>query len=211
MKDSSFKQSGWALLAGCLLMVVTMVLHPTGGNFKHILAIASMGIIAHSIAIASVPISLVGFWGLHQRLKQTPFLSRLGMAFMLLALIAAALAAAINGLALPLYVQRYAEATPELIEQLIPILRYGTALNHAFDFMLMGGVGVSMLIWSICFLQNTGIPRWIGYLGIILCAGLLGSFIFGFYLVDLQGFRLFIFGWVIWVVATGISLIRMQK
>jgi hypothetical protein len=86
--EQSYKPFGWSLVTGCLLMVVTMILHPTGGSFEQIINIATMAIVAHSIAIFSVPFTWVGFWGLQLKLTQNSFLSLLAFAFASIALIA---------------------------------------------------------------------------------------------------------------------------
>jgi hypothetical protein len=72
----------------------------------------------------------------------------------------------------------------------------------------MGGVAASMLVWSWCVVRDPNWTSWIGYLGISLTLGLLIALISGVNLVGLFGFRIFIFGWVIWVVTVSIKLIR---
>ena len=58
------KGAGLSLIVGSLLMIVTMVLHPVGGDFNHLVKIFTMGKIAHGIAILSLPFVTYGFWGL---------------------------------------------------------------------------------------------------------------------------------------------------
>ena len=43
------KSAGFALLAGSLLMLSTMILHPEGGNLQHLLKVARIVVISHSI------------------------------------------------------------------------------------------------------------------------------------------------------------------
>ena len=206
MKTNSEKHTTLYLLLGVLLMVVTMVLHPTGGNFERLLANANIGIAAHSLAIASVPFSALGFLGLSLVLKKDAFFSRLAFAIMTLGLIAAMLAATLNGLALPLFVKKYADATPETIDAIRPIFHYNMVLNHAFDYILISAMFLSTVMWSIAIIRTKVLPAWVGYFGLLLVTAFLAALLLGFYFLDLYGFRVFIFGWVAWIVLAALKL-----
>lgn len=192
-------------------MFATMVLHPVGGDFEHLLAIRQMGIIAHGLAIFSLPFSALGFIGLSQHLGINRFFTRLGLAFMLLGLVAAMLAAAINGLTLPFFISDYAEAGPATIEAIHPILRYNMALNHSFDYLLIGAMFLSTFLWSIAIFRSGKLPRLVAYLGFLIVAVVLIAGMSGFYFLDLHGFRMFVLGWLAWILAAGVSLWRSKK
>jgi len=215
MNKQSNKTTGWALLLGSFLMFITMILHPTGGGgFEGLLRHANFAIIAHALAIFSIPFSAVGFFGLAQRLDESQFLSRLALAMMLLGLVAAMLAAALNGLAQPMFALQYEGADETTIDTLRPIFRYNMALNHAFDYILIAGMFFSTFLWSIAILRTQAsamadrFSKWLGYLGIALFVIGLISIVSGFYFLDLHGFRIFIFGWLIWIVSVGGSILR---
>ncbi len=70
------------------------------------------------------------------------------------ALIATLLAAATNGLILPLYLLHYKEAAPETISAINPILRYGFTVNLAFDYIYTGAFCLAILSWSIAILTR---------------------------------------------------------
>ncbi len=202
------KNAGIALVIGSFLMLVTMVLHPAGGDFQHLVLIFNIIIISHALAVLSVPFSLVGFWGLKDRLQGAPFLSHLAFAIIAVGLMAAVAAAAINGLALPLFVKRYSDASAATLEAIRPILHYGSALNHAFDFILIGAVCLAVLLWSIAVIVTKRIPTWVGYYGLLLSALAILMLSLGFHFVDLHGFRWFIFGWVSWIIIIGVIMIK---
>jgi len=209
MNTQSNKTTAWALLLGSFLMFVTMILHPTGGGgFEGLLRNANFAIIAHSVAIFSVPFSAIGFFGLAQRLDESQLFSRLALAMMLLGLIAAVLAAALNGLAQPMFALEYEGADETTIDSLRPFFRYNMALNHAFDYILIAGMFFSTFLWSIAILQTQAFAKWFGYLGIALFLIGLISIVSGFYFLDLHGFRIFVFGWLIWIVSVGVSILR---
>ena len=210
-KDNFNKTTGYALLFGSFLMIVTMGLHPSGGNFEHLIKATKFIVISHTLAIASIPLSIFGFWGLTKRFTNHQSLSIAAFIFLTIGQFSALLAAAINGLALPFFVNQYKDATPEFIESIKPILKYGSALNHAFDYILMGNICVAVCIWSVLILKSKEFPLWLGYLGILLNVGFLISLVAGFGFVDLFGFRIFIFGLVSWILAVGIFQVKSKQ
>ncbi|MFK8161924.1 MAG: hypothetical protein AB8H12_05620 [Lewinella sp.] len=153
-----------------------------------------------------MPFSALGFIGLSQHLGINRFFSRLGLAFMLFGLVAAMLAAAVNGLTLPFFISDYAEANQATIAAIKPILRYNMAFNHSFDYLLIGAMFLSMFLWSISIFRSGRLPRWLAYLGFTIVAVVVGAGVSGFYFLDLHGFRMFVFGWLVWIVATAVSL-----
>lgn len=188
-----------------------MVLHPVGGDFEHLLRIIPVAVISHCIAILSIPFISIGFYGIMKRLGATSFFSIAGFAIAITGLVAVLIAAALNGLALPFMVKAYEGASTDVIESIKPILRYNSRLNHAFDYIYIGATCLSMLFWSISILKTRPFSLWIGYLGLALASGALLMLLFGFYFVDLQGFRIFIFGGVAWNVSMGVLLLRIKN
>ena len=210
-KENSHKTTGYALLFGSFLMIATMGLHPAGGDFQHLIKATTFIIVSHSLAIASVPLSIFGFWGLISRFNSHKSLSIAAFIFMAIGQFAALLAAAINGLALPIFINRYKDATPEFVESIKPILKYGSALNHAFDYILIGNICVAVFIWSILIVKTKQFPMWLGYLGIFLNIGLLILMLSNFNLVDLFGFRVFVFSLVIWILGVGVFQVKTKE
>jgi hypothetical protein len=204
------KSAGIALIAGSLLMVVTMVLHPMGGNLEHLIKTARVIIISHTIALLAIPFLAVGFWGLTKKLGTNNFLSVTAFSMVLFGLIAAMIAAAINGLALPIFIQQYKDAPSDITAPLKQVLRNNISINQAFDFVFMGAISLSTLFWSIAILITKEISQWIGYFGIILFVIVIGMLISGFVFVNLNGFRLYILANVIWFGVIAIVLIRSK-
>ena len=187
-------------------MVVTMVLHPAGGSLEHLYKITTLIIITHSLALVSLPFSLLGFWGLRKRLEKQKLLSNAGFVTMALGIFAVMCAAATNGIALPLFINHFRDATPGTIESIKLIIIYNTSLNQAFDFIYIGAACGSVLLWSVAILKTGSFPKWIGRYGIILTLFTIIALIAGFIFVNLAGFRIFILGFVSWIVIIGINL-----
>jgi len=202
------KQAGISLIVFTVLIVCTMVLHPTGGNFDYLLKIAGMVIISHSIALLSLPIATVGFWGLTKRLGTDQFLSVTAFVIACFSLLAMLMAATMNGLVLPFFVQRYREAGPAMIESLQPFLKYNATVNTAFDDMYTAAFCLAMLLWGVVMLQTKRFPAWVAWLGIALAILGITLLVTGFAFNSLHGLRLFISGVTVWILAVGIVMIN---
>lgn len=207
--DQSFKRaSGLSLIIGSLLLTLTMILHPSGGSIEHILHVVQVNMISHSLAIASLPFIGFGYYGVATALLTKSKISILALAVATLGLVAAMMAGTINGLTLSLFLQGSAEDLQNQVEVIKAIMRYGFAINRPMDFILMGAFMLSMGIWSVLILRTTVFPQWLAYLGLGLVAlGILG-FAMRFDYIHLDGFRIFIFGMVGWIVGMGVALMR---
>jgi len=191
-------------------MVVTMVMHPTGGSFEHLQHISAMIIITHSLAILSVPITLLGFWGLTKKLSVENPYAMVAFIAMCVGMFAVLLAAAVNGLALPLFIGQFHDLTSGTINSLSLLLKYNGALNHAFDYIFIGGVCVAIALWSAVIIETNAFPQWAGYFGLVTCILVIGGLIAGFVFVDLTGFRIFIAGLVVWMITIGVLLNKLE-
>ncbi|WP_420317076.1 hypothetical protein [Ekhidna sp.] len=207
MESKNYRGAGVALVIASLLMIVTMVLHPVGGNFNHLLKIVTIGRVTHAMAILSLPFVSFGFWGLTEKLGASS-IAKISFLFMLFGLIAVMLAAAVNGLILMDFVKSYENASKEVIDSLKPIFILIRSFNHAFDFIFIGAVCVSTGLWSYQIIRTKLLPSFIGWLGLFITLVAITSLVVGIVFVDLHGFRIFIFGWVAWVISIGVFLIR---
>jgi hypothetical protein len=210
MSKNQQKAAGFALILGSLLLTVTMVLHPTGGNFEHLLKMTKMIVVSHSLAILSIPFCVFGFWGFYKSFRQDQNLSAFSFTVIALGLVAIMLAGALNGLTLPIFINSYKDATPETIEMLKPILRYNMALNHTFDYIFLGAICISVVLWCIAILRTKTYPAWLAYFGIGLTLLFLVGVSFNFNFINLLGFRVFVFALVGWLVAVGVLMIRKK-
>src|SRR5665213_388299 len=124
MKNQSEPHYGTALIFGSFLMIVTMALHPSGGSFEYLLKISPLIMATHTLALIAIPFILYGFWGLTKKLGGDVFFSGTAFATILLGIAAVMCAAALNGLAIPLYLSRYKLASKEVIDSIRPIIYY---------------------------------------------------------------------------------------
>lgn len=205
------KNAGISLLVFTFLLVFTMVLHPAGGSVEHLIRITPQIVITHSIALLSLPFGWLGFWGLTRRIGTDRFGSVLAFALISFGLVAVMLAATVNGLVLPIFLQHYHDATPEKLADIKPVLRYSFAVNQAFDYIYTFAFCLAMLGWSITGLAAKKLPAWLGWLGIVLAIATAVIFISGLALHTLQGFRLFVTSIVIWLMLVGWQLAKKSS
>jgi len=211
MKNSIEKHAGISMVIGALLATITMALHPVGGNIQHLIKISPVIMTSHIIALFSVPFILFGFWGLTKRLGFDKTLSVLAFITAAIGLFAVMIAGAINGLAIPFFVKNLAGINADKQEVAQLVLTYGFSLNQAFDYIFIGALCEALLLWSVTIFSTKLFPQWVAILGVLLGLGFLMALVFGFTLVDLHGFRIFIFGIVLRIAATGILMSKSGK
>ena len=199
------KPAGRSLIAGAVLAFVTMTLHPSGGSLEHIARIYNIIVFSHALAIGSLPLLALGFWGLSTRLMTRTALSLLAFFTVLFGLISVMLAGLFNGLVLPFYAVKQIDQTGANLDTVRLIVQYGSTINRSLDYVFIAAISIAIGIWSGLILQTRLLPRWLGYGGLLLI-GVIGlGAITNFDFIGLTGFRLIIFGLVSWIVLIGWS------
>lgn len=198
------KNAGFSLIAGAILLVITMVMHPTGIEDGYTL----INVIAHSIAIAAIPFCLFGFWGVYRHFEEGSFLSGIAFSAITAGLFAGMLAATINGLAFSFFMERYHDASAEISTSVHAILDYSFALNNGLSYVFTGMLSGAVLFWSIAIIRTRVFPKWTGYYGILLVALVLILFHTHFNFMHVGGFSIIIFGLVSWIVSIGYFMIN---
>ena len=205
------KNAGIALIVFTVLLLFTMVLHPAGSNVHGLISKAEMIIGVHGVALLSIPVGWVGFWGLSRRIGQNHFGSMFAFFVISAGLIAEMMAAAINGLVLPLYLQGYQEGTDDVLDSVQPILRYGFSINKAFDYIYTAAFSIAILIWSVIIVKTNTMSRWIGITGICISLIMIAVFFGGMMAANsLRGLRVFLGGVLVWIFVVGLDLARKR-
>jgi hypothetical protein len=211
MNNSFEKKSGIALIVFTILLIFTMVLHPTGGSVEYLISNSKNIMLVHSIALLSIPFGWIGFWGLTRKIGTDHFGSMLAFVMASVGLLAAMLAATTNGLVLPIFLQHYREATPDGIAAIKPMMRYSAAVNHAFDYMYTVAFCLAILCWSISIIITRKMAVWMGWVGVVISLAVAAFFIGGVAVNNLEGFRLFVTGIVVWILVAGVGMWRNKK
>lgn len=200
--------AGLSLMLGSILLILTMVLHPSGGSVEHILKVKKIIIISHSIALISLPFICFGSCGLSTLLSTTSRLSYFAFISICFGLVAAMIAGTINGITLPMFLSENVSTDSSDSQMLKYVCSYGNFINKPMDYIMIASFSLAIFIWSILIVITRRLPRSIGYLGIALVVfGLLLLFN-SFNFISLQGFSIFIFGISGWIIIAGFNLSR---
>lgn len=211
MESQAYKSTGISLITGSVLMILTMVLHPSGGSMEHIIKISKTITITHILAIFCLPMILFGFYGLTIKLMDAMRLSVLAFFMILFGCIAAMFAALFNGLTVPYFLGQYTDRLEENKEVLAPIIHYSFAINTPLDYIFIVAFCLAIALYSIVILRTSTSSKWIGYFGLLfiifLCVGAITGFVF----TSLTGFRIVVFSLAGWILSAGVLTIRSTK
>ena len=208
MEPQFRKTASLCLIIGSLLATITMLLHPSGGSMEHINHVKTAIIFSHSLAIFCLPFIGFGSWGLSLLLQAPNRLSMLSFFVFLTGLIAAMIAASINGIVSPYFVKRYHGTGID--ESLLKIvIGYGRYFNVAMDYIFITACIFAIGVWSVIIAIKAQLPKWVGYYGFIIIAfGMIGIFT-NFNFISVFGFRIFILGLVSWLILAGMLMRRV--
>jgi uncharacterized membrane protein YcjF (UPF0283 family) len=210
MKNEFKKSAAYSLLLGSILATITMVLHPTGGNLEHIVHFKKMLMQSHSMAIFCLPFICFGFFGISNVLQTKSKISILAFIISCFGLIAATLAATINGLVLPQFATDYSNT---IIDKptIKAIIDYGKFINISLASIFIVSVSISVVIWSFLIIRTSKLSKWLGYLGFIVIAFGVLAVLLNFNFTNVLGFRSFTFGLVLWKIAIGTNMIKKSN
>ena len=203
------RKGGIAIIAGAIAELVVMALHPQGQAVKTSELILFLNGIVHTVAIMAMPILFVGLLALTRALMKTSRLAILAIAFYGLALVAGMCAAAISGYITPNIIHRMSESVAADAQFWSSAGRLSWWMNQAFARILATNSGIAIMLWSIAMNRQTSFSRAISVYGIVtgaLVATAVGS---GHVRLDVHGFGAVTLLETIWLVATGIALMRI--
>lgn len=206
-----YKSTGISLVIGSLLIIVTMILHPAGGDIEHLIRISQNLKVSHVIGMLSVPVALFGFYGLTRALLDEYHVSVLAFIIISLGLLAALLAALLNGIILPSYLSKYAGQIHDNREILNYFVTYNFSLNSAFDYIFIVACCLSIAIYSWRLTKSQVLPKWLGYFGLLILSLYTIGIVLDFAFTSLIGFRFFTFSLSGWVLLTGIALFKTKQ
>jgi hypothetical protein len=211
MKQQAYKSTGLSLIIGAILVIATMVMHPSGGSMERILSITKTITGTHALAIFCLPIILFGFYGLTHKLMDTRKIAVLAFLILVFGLIAAMFAALVNGLTVPYFLGQYADRLEENREVLTPILKYSFAINTPLDYIFIVACCLAILLYSISILMTRKLPVWLGYFGLLFGLFVTLGALTGFVFTSLTGFRIVTFSIAAWILCTGFFVMRSKE
>jgi len=209
METFSNKLSGTSLLLGATMSVLTMVLHPLGGDMEHIVKIKSVLTFSHGMAIACAPFIGFGLWGLSKALTDRHKASVLALFIALWGLGAATLAGTINGFVLPQFATAYVGSDVDAAT-LRSMLDYGYYFNKSLAYIFMASIIVAILLWSVLMTYQKNFYKWLGYYGMLVFALGAAALFSKVNMVSVTLFGAFIFTMASWLIAAAVLLIKQK-
>jgi hypothetical protein len=201
--------AGTMLIAGSLLGVVVMALHPTGQTLaQDFERQARLGAIVHGVAIASVPLLFLGFLGLARRLAP----SRLAVAALVTfgwGAVAVLSAAVMSGFVSTALIRRMMEADDAAAKSLYHALADTSFLmNQGYAKVYFVASMVAIILFSAAIVRTGRLAPWVGSAGVVVASVLLLLYGAGHLTMDVHGFGAMMIAQSLWSVAVGALLCR---
>jgi len=200
--------SGATLIAGALVFVVVMALHPTAHEILEaddVAHFAHLNRHVHSMALAGVPIAFLGLLGLWRRLGGGP-LATAGLVtwgFASVAVTSAAIASGFVATEAILADIRKPDHPADLSHLL---LDYTSWINQGFAKVYFVAGSIAIVVWAVAILRGGRMHRAAGVGGLIAGGGAL--FLGGHLRLDVHGFGILVLLQASWMVWVGVLLCR---
>lgn len=207
------RNAGYAIFAGTLAGLVTMILHPTGHD---VIRNASAGMAntlnssVHLLAIFAQPLILSGSLGLTVRIRERRDLAAGAFIFFALASVAVIVAAIASGLLAPASVRGMDAADEVRRAAMHADLRYTGLINQAFAKVYVLFTGAAIFLWSVAIAKGREMSRGLAVYGIILGVILVVAIAVDVLPLDIHGFGAVMLGTGVWFVWAGIGLVRAR-
>jgi hypothetical protein len=205
------KLGGTALIAGALGFLVTMALHPTGhdlfepGGFE---AGARLAAGAHALAIAMLPLTLLGLLALVRHVDDPRRLALAGLVVYGFGAVAAMAAAIASGLVGPELVGELLASAPDERDRWHALLELATHVNQACARVLVCASSAGIALVSVALLRRGA--RVLGAYGLVLAAVTLAALLSGHLRLDVHGFGAVVLGQAAWSIGAGVLLLRAR-
>jgi hypothetical protein len=210
METQFRKSAGICLTIGAVLATLTMAMHPVGGSLADIAHMKSAFTFSHGMAIFCLPFIAFGFWGLSTALTTNSKVSFLAFSIICFGLVAAMIAGTINGLVLPSFASKYASGSVDG-SILHPIRVYGNFINLSMDYIFIGAISLSIIIWSYLIVTKKKLAAWLGYYGLLIVLGTTTALLLKLNFTSVIGFSIYTFCVVSWIIASGVLLTISSK
>ena len=201
--------SGTLLIAGSLLGVLVMILHPTAHGMlspETAHRVARLGIMVHGVALAAVPMLFLGLIGVSRRLGPSDLTTAalVVWGFGGAAVMSAAVA---SGFVAPPIIQHIL-SEGESSDVYHALLGYTGLVNQGFAKVNVVASAVAVVLWSAAIFRSRRFAPATGVAGVVVGAGILLGFFSGHLRLDVHGFGIVTFVQSAWLIWLGILLCR---
>jgi hypothetical protein len=205
--------SGMVLIGGTALGLITMSMHPSGADLlRSYDETVLRNTLAHGLAIAGIPATLLGLWVFTQRLRLAgaPVLASAGMSVYLVAAAAVLIAAVASGLTAPMVARRILESAGTEQETWRAFFAFNGMINQGFAAVYVVALGVAMLLWSAALWVTRMMPRALAALGLLVGIALVVLMLGGRPHLSVHTFGLIIVAVSLWMLGVGVGLISRR-
>ena len=206
--------SGWALIAGSVGILVTLVLHPNERGLcdsAQVESVARMTIVVHSIALFALPFLFIGGLGISRRIGWDSPAAVAALVFFGFALAAMMNAIVIDGLVTPGLARAMVKAGSDQAAAWKVALNHNGLLDGAFMNVFLLASSLAIALWSVAIVRTGAVARVIGILGFLLSAGTIIALVTGLLGRNLHLFLLVLVGQAIWFLSNGVQLCRSNE
>jgi hypothetical protein len=198
---STERAGALALIAGTLVMVVVMALHPSGIHAgAEGQAMLTLGVIVHALAIGTAPVLTFGFFAVTRRIGFDSPLAALGFFAYLFGALAAMLAATMSGLLAPRLLQAGTSHD---------ILRLGWHLNQSFATLHVGLFSGAILLYALAWPGKGILSAAVQIVGFVAGLAILAWLFSGTLTLDVHGMGAVVLVQGAWIILAGFALLQL--
>ena len=212
------RMSGLTMLAGQLGIILTLSLHPSGKiTPAQVDQMVHKLITVHSLALASLPLMILGALGLSRLLSSPNRLSVAAFAIYSFAVAAMLSGVVIDGLVMPRLLPHLAEAAQASAAGQAPasataagdawraLFKYNGYLDMAFVQVALVATAIAIIAWSLAMVISRKLSRAIGIYGLVLGAIAIVALFSGALGAE-HAISIIVFGQATWFVIVGVLL-----
>jgi hypothetical protein len=205
--------SGILLITASLAGILVMGVHPAAHGAltpDQARALARLGAMVHSLAIAMVPVMFLGFLGVTRRLAP----SELGVAALVaygFAGVAVSSAAVVSGFVSTGLLEGMITADASARPTTNALLAMSSLLNQGYAKVFVVASSAAILLWSAAIWKTGRMPRAAAVAGFVVGVGVLLVFFSGILGLDVHGFGVITFAQSAWTTWIGILMLRSSE
>lgn len=194
--------------------MVTLLLHPSEQGLldpAQTEAIGGRMVMAHSLALAVLPLWLFGAVGIARRLGVKSWTGLAGLVGHGFAMMAMMNALVIDGLVTPTLAREIVNAKPAAAVAWKVAFNHNALLDASFMKVMIVALSVAVLIWSLGSLRSGAFNHALGIGGFVLGGAAIVCQLAGLTGRQPHIFMLILLGQMIWFLCAGVSLLREKE
>jgi hypothetical protein len=186
-----------------------MAIHPTSGGvltpaqFERLAVVSAL---AHSLAMVSFLILVLGAFGLTRRLGAPDRLAFSGLVVFVFSAVAILIATAVSGFIVPNIMRHMIRDAPAAAPQWHIVIDAIFQINQAFSRIYTVATSGAIILWSASALRNGGLSRGIAIYGCVASSLLIVGICVGHLKLDVHGMTIVVLAQAIWLIGAGAQL-----